>query len=650
MKPSLLLLLATLSAPLVSAQAPAVAAPAQASGKSATAAELIAALEATAPADDPALGKKLDDALRALPRAERAGVERSLLQLAARETLPVEARRALLDTLAWAGSAASAKPLARLAETPAVMDRAIRALAAIPGDEADQSLVRLLQDPAAPRSIAVLDALAHRRSQAGVKAIIPLLSANDLTVAAAAAQALARIGRPDAATALERWKAPDTLSGERTWALIAAANQLSHDGKTRVAQRLLRTLLDGELSVAQRVATAEGLIVAGGPLGLSATETVLAHPQAGPRFASRWLRAAVDGDTAGSGKALATLERSFATLPPPVQAAMLATAEQLASPQLLPVVRAGLASEATETRRSALVALGACAETQQAAEPLFAALAHPDERTAVLAGLKQLRAPGTDERVRQQAAEATEDAVKTTLLEVASARVDRAIMPLVLEGARSDHRERRQASFRALETLVRGEDLPVLLELRPQLRTAAERRAWHEALINAVRFRSDGDATAALLAEHLPAGNASERTTFAQALTLLPGDGAVDVLRRVLSGDDVERRKEAIRGLAAARNARASGLLIDVAETGADETERILALRGHLDALADLPGEMSAKAVAYRRAWKAATRDEERLAIISGVDRLWGPDITRLSQELHRQFPSAPPPPSRHLP
>jgi HEAT repeat protein len=650
MKPSLFLLLATLSAPLATAQGPATPAPSHTAGKAVSAAELIASLGTTSPADDPALGKTLDAALRAVPRAERTGVERQLLDLATRETLPVEARKAILDTLAWTGSRASVKPLARLADTPAVMDEAIRALAAIPGDEADQALVRLLQDPAAPRSIAVLDALGHRRSTAGVKAISSLLSASDVTVAAAACQALARIGSPDAAAALERWQAPEALSAERTWGLIAAAHQLSHDGKTRVAQRQLRTLLDGALTVPQRVATAEGLIVAGGPLGLSATEAVLADPKAGPRFASRWLRAAIDGRTGGSGKALASLERSFGSLPQSVQAAMLATAEQLANPQLLPVVRAGLASEATDVRRSALVALGACADTQQAAEPLFAALAHPEERSAVLAGLKQLRAPGTDERVRQQAAEATEDAVKTTLLEVASARVDRAIMPLVLEGARSDHRERRQASFRALETLVRGEDLPVLLELRPQLRTAAERRAWHEALINAVRFRSDGDATAALLAEHLPAGNAAERTTFAQALTLLPGDGAVDVLRGVLSGADVERRKEAIRGLAAARNARASGLLIEVAESGKDETERILALRGHLDALADLPGEMSAKAVAYRRAWKAATRDEERLAIISGVDRLWGPDITRLSQELHRLLPSAPPPPSRHLP
>ena len=116
-------------------------------------------------------------------------------------------------------------------------------------------------------------------------------------------------------------------------------------------------------------------------------------------------------------------------------------------------------------------------------------------------------------------------------------------------------------------------------------------------------------------------------------------------LQSILEGQDIEARKDVIRALAAARNKTSSKLLPRVAENGAGETERILALKGYIDTIGAFEGIPSQKKVeAYRNAWKFAARDEEKAAIRAAVKKIDKPDAVAFLREIAP--PESPPQPA----
>jgi type 1 glutamine amidotransferase/HEAT repeat protein len=592
--------------------------------------------------------RDISSGLRQSDAAGRARFEQSLVSLAQKRDFSLAAKRETADLLAWIGSARSVELLTRWASSAETADIAIRALGLIPGKESDQALIRLLANSNDAVRPAILDALGLRRSGSAVEAVKGQLGSANRAVAESAMNCLARIGTREALAALDGFKAPENLASTRTWALLAAAKNRMHAGDSRTAQKVFKQVLASHQHPAHRIAAAEGLIQSGGPEALAATEPLLAvqEDEIGIRVAPIWIRAAVQPNTGGTGKALAALEKSFAQLPAPTQLVLLNNAKQLGTPATLPLIRAGLLASDAEIRAAALGALGTCATELGQLEPLFAALMENAERDLAVGSLSVARAPGVDDKVRA-AMEKADPSVRAALFTVAANRVDRAAMPAVLEGAKSQDRDLRQASFKAMGNLVRGEDLSTLLQLRADLKTPGERRAWNDAVLNAVRLSNQPVESAKLLAAHLPAAaTLAERNTFAIALSLIDAPEADQVLARLLADADIERRKEVIRALSSARNPKAAQLLLQTAEKAVDETERVLALRGHVDALESLQMQTRDKVAAYRRAWKAATRDEERLAILSGVDKLHGNEAKALSKELHQALPSAPPAPS----
>jgi type 1 glutamine amidotransferase/HEAT repeat protein len=588
------------------------------------------AVAAYTTAEDHAPLLRVSRALRTPDARQRAMYEQVLLELARRPNITPDATAAIIDWLGAIGSPTSVAQLRKYATTTTTADAALRALALIPGPAADRALLDLLTTAPEPFRISVIDALGQRRVAAATPALKGELQAEDTSIAAAAGDALSRIASRDALTALREWNASPRLAQGRTWALLHAAQVIEQDGDRRRALGLVRDLTTrSDLPPFQQVAVAEALLRLDARRGLADTRGLLAAPFVGPRLARPWLTAALS--SRHPARALAPLTESFAQLPAATQEALLVHAAQSGAPALTPLVQTAVAHTSGALRATAFDALAACGDLSTA-DALIAALGEPADRAAAVAALGRQTTPGLEARLRNAVAGAPPE-VHAALLEILARRLDRGAMPLLLEAAAGTERAPRAAAFRGLAALATGDDLPLILSLRPQLQ-AADRRLWQEALRASVRGRNDVPETLALLRREIDAASTSERAAFLHAVAGFDDPAALAAIRELLQAPDVERRKEMIRALSSARNENAYTVLIEVAEKGGDETERLLALRGYLDTLAQRRDRWSETIRSYGRAYRIAERDEEREAILAALAGYQGSEAERLITEL----------------
>ena len=565
----------------------------------------------------------------------RARQEQALLELVEQSNVTGEARQAIIDWLGAIGSPASVPALRHWATDTSTTDDAVRSLALIPGPAADRALVELLSTVPEAHRIAVINALGQRRLAAATAPLRQHLTAEDQTVAAAAGDALSRIASREAVTALREWSPGPALVASRHWALLHAARVLAESRDERRALDLIRDLAARrDLTPAQQVAVAEAQLQLDPRRALADTQGLLAAPYVGPRLVRPWLNAALA--QRAPARVLAPLVTHFGTLPLPSQEALLRHAAHLRALALVPVAQAALDHGAPELRAAAFAALAAGGDLTTAAT-LIAALNEPGDREHAAAALRQQTTPGLEARLRAAVASAAPE-VQAALLEILAQRVDRSAMPLLLAAAAGSERAPRAAAFRGLATLATGEDLPLILSLRPQLQPA-DRRLWQEALRAAVRGRNDVVDTLAMLRREIDTASAAERPAFLHAMAGFDDPAALAAIRELLAHPDIERRKELIRALSSVRNDHAFALLIEVAETGADETERLLALRGYLDTLAQRRSRWSETIQAYGRAYRAAERQEERDAALAALGSYESKEAERLVAELRE--PSA---------
>ena len=112
----------------------------------------------------------------------------------------------------------------------------------------------------------LINALGYRGDAASAAALTPLLRDNDRAAAAAAANALGKIGGPAATAALKTaWpKAPEALKSGFADAYLRCADKLLAQGKTREAMAVYDELLAADAPQAIRIAAVKGKLTAAG--------------------------------------------------------------------------------------------------------------------------------------------------------------------------------------------------------------------------------------------------------------------------------------------------------------------------------------------------------------------------------------------------
>jgi HEAT repeat protein len=171
--------------------------------------------------------------------------QRLLVQLD--QTTSSEARIYICHKLRLIGSAAAVPPLAALLMDPVVGDTARGTLELMPCAEAGDALRRALSQVSGVFKLGVVDALGRRGDPRDVAMLEPCLDDPDVSLVAAAATAIGRLGTPRSAQILQRILLngpPDALRLPIAHACLDCVAALDRSGHQREAAALCLKLTE----------------------------------------------------------------------------------------------------------------------------------------------------------------------------------------------------------------------------------------------------------------------------------------------------------------------------------------------------------------------------------------------------------------------
>ncbi len=535
------------------------------------------------------------------------------------------ARQLATRRLGWVGDASSIAALETTAAQPAVGFFAVRALGMNDAAPAEPALVTLLLGKDTSLAVAAANALAVRRAETSIEALAK--ASTDPALAPACFSALAEIATPQAIRTLTSLEQTSPL-----WqrAFVAAASRQKTLDRATIAllEKIAKSSDAAALSAARvllggRVSGIVKKLSPGLASGTPAFRRGLAV--AFGEFATTEQLSAIDWTAAADGLPFA-----------------LRAASARRDPALLPFFKACLGGPAAA---EAMLAIGHVGRAEDVL-PFVGKLADASQRDAASAALQVAPPVEIDRELKVLVENAPDPGTKAAALTVLAERGSRDAFLLALGLLDSPDASARKAAAETLALTAGPGDLAPLLERFGGSNTKpATRATLRRPLVRAAALDGDPAAASRLLAASLdtlpPAGRDD---VFAILADLDTEEGRVAIGEFLVSGD-ADVRKQAIRALASSRNQSSYVLLGLAAEKATEPSERILALRGWIDAIGANTRIRPKQAVLdYRVAAAMATRSEEREAIVAALKRTRGPEAVAFLAELSAN-PENPPPP-----
>jgi|GEM_PF-133702 len=575
--------------------------------------------------------------------ALRAALEKRLASAVTRPDATPDSRQFACRQLSLIGTAAVVPDLAGRLADPESGQMARYALERIPGPEAEQALLGALATAKDLALVGVINSLGARRSAGAVKPLAELLGRPDAGPAVAAATALGRIGTPDAANALlAATVQPATQRAVLHGLLEAGAHLAEVAGPEAQAARGLAATVFAKVretapaGSAVQAAGFSGLMTLRGAEALPEVLAALRQERAPLPMAAAALIPGLPGDAVTASVAGALPE-----MPVSMQPIVIAALAERGDRAALPAVVAAVASTDGAVRLaavSALVQLG-----DQSTALLLARTAAEAEARGPLQGsartsLDRLSGDGVD-RVLEEGLAGAPVPVQCEIIRALGARQATGAVPALLRTARAETPAVVNGSLDSLGELVSPEHLPALVELLTQTQSPQSLNKI-EGIVVAVSRRSP-DADAGLRSVLAALGgelSVAARCSLLEVLGKLGQPAGLEALYAALGHADAEVCKAAIKALADWPDAAPMECLRRVSTESANETHRVLALRGYARQLA-LPSKRPMKETLglYREAFGLARGDQERRSLLIGLGEVVHPDALAMAKEFLSQ-------------
>ncbi|MBP7706402.1 MAG: HEAT repeat domain-containing protein [Candidatus Aminicenantes bacterium] len=530
-------------------------------------------------------------------------------------------------SLSLIGGPESVPVLAGLALKPETTDPARYALERIPGPEADQALLGLLDRTAGAVRRGVVFSLGARRSAASVPALARQAAGKDASLAADAIKALGKIGGAEAVKALTGilGNSAPALKTEAASALLYAAERALAAGDKAGAAAVYDKVFSANVSPAARRAAFQGRIAAGPePKGLilkalTGKDASLYEPA---------LAAVPDHIGADEIGRIADLADK---LPVPAQVQMTTLLARYPAETARPYLLKTAESPSPDVRSAALRALAAAGDGKTV---LFlankAARTAGAEQDAAREALARMKGLDVDAAVLEHLGKAGDDAVKAELVRAAGARrvagAKTALMALVASGAPG----LKARAAAALQTLAGQADIPALLDLLGGLEDETAREALQDTVAAAARtnpreLARAGEVEARLATEKDP----GKRADLLRVLGKIGDDSALPLVRAARSDAAEAVVDAAVRALADWPTPAARDDVFDVARTALVLNHRVLAMRAYIRMIGLEPYRSPEGAAAdLLRVLALSPRPEEKKLVLGLLGRF--PCVTSL--------------------
>lgn len=528
------------------------------------------------------------------------------------------ARIWLLKQLEFIGRSECVDALARLLDDAdaEIFDWARRALEHNPSPEANAALLAGLAKAAdAKHRLALVNSLGARRDPASVDAVAKVLDDKDSAVAAAAANALGKIGGEKATALLEaaRAKAPAALRSSMADACLRCADGLFAQGKAEQAAAIYARLAVPEEPRPVRLAALQGQLHASGEQAAGLIVKLLASTDADARA----IAAGQVCNVAGAG-AIATFAAEFSQVPTAGQRLLLGALAARGDKAAMPVALAATKSQDLQVRLAGYRALGRLGDVSAVPTLIEAVLAGGDASGPARESLQVVSGPGTDEAIIA-ALKGKEANARATLIEVLDARRTSAAAPLLLEQARDAAASVRSRVVRALGHVAEPQHMPGMIALL--LKSEKDQRDELEKAIVSIakRVPDEGKRVEALLAALAGASDA-DRCLLLPVLGRIGGKAAAAAIVAARKSTSADVQDAGVRALCNWPDAGVADELVEIVKDSPRETHRLSALRAYIRVIAlDLTRKPEKTLALFQNAMQMAWRDEEKRLILGRV-------------------------------
>lgn len=512
---------------------------------------------------------------------------------------------------------------------------AIPALAALLADEKLSHMARYglepMPDPAAGQAlrdatgkvkgkllVGVLNSIGNRRDAKALPLLTGLLADADVSVAAAAAAALGRIGDEASAKALETAlpKAPADAKAAFGDACVRCVEELTAAGHGDAAAALADATRKAGLPDHIRLAATRGAILARRAGGIP----ILLEQLKSSDWSSFALGLRVARELKGD-QVTAALVAAMPSLPPDRQPDFLTALADRGDGAAIPAITAAAKDGPPATRIAAIQALGRIGDGTAVPVLIAAAGAEPPNvAEAAKLALVTIKGRGAEEAIVAQLA--NDKAIRKIAIAALGDRYAASAAPALSKIAADADDEIRGAAITALGRCATPATLPVLTDILIQPKQPRDAGLADAALRTACSRLPEKDAVASQILAALPKAQGAAKSALLKLLGATGGKKALDAVRANLKDADPQVQDSALRALSEWSDPDAGPALLELAKSLPDEKQRILAFRGYVR-LTDINSITDEQKVAMcKDAMGAATRDEEKKLVLGALSNI----------------------------
>jgi HEAT repeat protein len=518
--------------------------------------------------------------------------------------------------LAIIGTSKSVPVVAQLLAHPGLSHYARLALEANPSLEVDKAFRDALGKLKGRQLVGVINSVATRKDRQSVDALIRLASGDDNEVAAAAVCALGALATAESISAVQQVLTDKpSLRVTAADACLTAADRLLLDGKNAAALVVLAALRKAELPKHINVASRLGEIRAGSQNVNELMNSYLRDNDLDLfRIGLELAHHLTDAKTTGQ------LVKQLDALPPARRILLMHVLGDRGDASALPTVIEAADSDDVNMKIAVVRVLGMLGD--RSVVPILLKLAVSNDEALATTSRDSLAVLGGDDVDNQLAKrlENSDGQERLVLVDVAGRRGINRVIPLLLKYVSSDDPELRNSAIDGLGMTVGLKDFPQLLDQMLAMGSSPSAKPMKEALRKACQRMGDRDAASKVLLDRMTDASTAAQIELMDLLIYVGGQQALAGAQAAAEGDDKSAADAATRALGRWLTPDAAPLLLELAKSG-NPAYRVRCLRGYIRIIRQFGLRAGQRLQMSRKAFAAASRDEERKLVLDTLTR-----------------------------
>ena len=484
------------------------------------------------------------------------------------------------------GSTKSVPALSKLLYDKELSHMARFALQYMAYPEAGAALREALGKLEGDLKIGVVGTLSQRQDTEAIPQIAGLVNSNDKNMAFAAISALGRIGGAEAAQVLFEAKVDQSFESLRDNSCLMCADKMFDQGKADEAVEIYRRMTGKDKSTMIRIAAYNGLIQAEKEKAVPIILALLKDKD----FALRQTagKFVVEMSDPKLTNAFASQLDSLST---DAKIVLISALESRGDKAAAPYIAKAVGKDNPSVQLAAIKALAVLGDASNVKLLANVSTEQGDLGKAALDSLSRLTGEGVTDSLLDMARSEADVQVRCNVIQTIINRRETDAVPILLEAARDNNADVRQASYKALGVLAGQGEMSVMISMLLQSKSNTDSSNIERAISAIISRTKEPDAQPVI--EVLKKADDKAKPYLLSVLAKIGGQNALEAVQAQIEADNADVKKGAVRALANWPDSAPLNDLFVIAKQDQDPVSRILALQGYIK-LVSLPANRPA--------------------------------------------------------